>query len=192
MSGFVRPVPPMTQEEFFLWAEVQDARYEFDGMTPVAMTGGNLDHGTIMLNLQAALRERLRGGPCRSDGPDAGVETIGRAVRYPDAVVTCSRTPGTDRLVPSPVIVFEVLGPSSGRTDRLVKLNEYRAVPSIRRYVILEHAAIGATVLARPPGIEDWTATAVTAGGTLALPEVGTEIPIDLLYEGTDVAAETT
>ncbi len=191
MSAFVRPAPPMTQEDFFSWAEAQDARYEFDGTAPVAMTGGNLGHSRIMLNLQAALRDRLRGGPCEPHGPDAGVETIGRAVRYPDAVVSCTRAADADRLVPAPVIVFEVLSPSSGRIDRLVKLDEYRAVPTIRRYVILEHAAIGATVLARPPGVEDWTATAVTAGGTLALPEVGTEIPIDLLYEGTDLAAET-
>ena len=56
---------PWTPERFFAWAEAQDARYEFDGSQPVAMTGGNAGHALITQNVQAALRSRLRGGPCR-------------------------------------------------------------------------------------------------------------------------------
>ncbi len=85
------------------------------------------------------------------------------------------------------MVVFEVLSPTSGRTDRIVKLREYRAVPSIRRYVILEHAGIGLTVLARADAGADWTATALTAGDTLALPELGIEIPVVAFYEGVDL-----
>lgn len=55
------------------------------------MTGGTAGHSIITQNLHAALRARLRGSPCRSLGPDAGVETVGTAVRYPDALVTCAK-----------------------------------------------------------------------------------------------------
>ena len=75
----------MSREEFFAWAELQDARYEFDGFEPVAMVGGSLNHSQICQNLYAALRSRLRGTGCRLYGPDAGVATSGNAVRYPDA-----------------------------------------------------------------------------------------------------------
>ena len=180
--------PRMTRDAFLTWAEVQRERYEFDGFAPVAMTGGTLGHSRICQNLWFALRTRLRGTGCEPLGPDAGVATIGDAVRYPDALVTCTRAPGSDRLVPGAVVVFEVLSPSSGRTDRIEKLLEYRAVPSIRRYVILEHASIGLTVHARAQGETAWTTTALTEGDVLSMPEIGIEIPVVAFYEGTDLS----
>src|SRR5689334_16267230 len=121
----------MSREEFFSWAEAQDGRYEFDGFQPVAMVGGTVNHSRITLNIHFALHSRLRGSGCEPLGPNAGLGTIGDAVRYPNALVTCTRTPGDLRLVPGVVVVFEVLSPSSGRTDRIEKLLEYRTVPSI-------------------------------------------------------------
>ena len=179
-------IPAMTREAFFDWAEAQDGPYEFDGFQPVAMTGGSLNHDQMTANLSEALRTRLRGGPCRPFGPNAGVATIGDAVRYPDALVTCGEIDGTARLVPGVIIVFEVLSPTSGRTDRIDKLREYRAVPSIRRYIILEHTSAALTVFARQD-TGDWIATALTSDDTLDLPEIGITIPVTDLYEGVDL-----
>ena len=178
----------MTRAQFFAWAQAQDGRYEFDGFQPVAMTGGTVRHGTMTNNIHRALYARLRGSGCRAMGPDAGVATIGDAVRYPDALVTCTRTPGTSYTVEGVVVVFEVLSPTSGRTDRIVKLREYRAVPSIRRYVIVEYAGIGLTVFARSGADADWTATALAAGETLALPELGIEIPLAEFHEDVELS----
>jgi Uma2 family endonuclease len=178
--------PQMTREEFLDWAEVRETRYEFDGVAPVAMTGGTVNHNRICLNLHRALYSRLRGGPCEPLGPDAGVATIGEAVRYPDALVTCTKTPGDARLVPGVVVVFEVLSPTSGRTDRIDKLREYAAVSSILRYVIVEHSGIGLTVLERTVGTGAWVATALAAEDLLQMPEIGVEIPVGELYEGVE------
>lgn len=135
-----------------------------------------------------ALHARLHGTTCRLLGPDAGLATIGDAVRHPDALVTCAKVPGDAYVVPGVVAVFEVLSPTSGRIDRIVKLREYRAVPSIRRYVILEHASIGLIVLKRASAGEDWTATALTAEDTLQMPELGAEIPVAEFYEGIELS----
>ncbi len=186
MSNALRR-PSMSREEFFAWAELQDARYEFDGFDPVAMTGGSLNHSTMGGNLYFALRSRLRGSLCWPYGPDAGLATIGDAVRYPDAMVTCTKAPGQSHVVAGPVVVFEVLSPGSGRVDRIVKLREYRAVVSIRRYVIIEYNSVGLTTFARADGQADWTATALTADDTLAMPEIGVEIPILEFYENVDL-----
>ncbi|HVC60318.1 MAG TPA: Uma2 family endonuclease [Acetobacteraceae bacterium] len=177
----------MTREEFLNWAEAQDVRYEFDGFQPVAMTGGTRDSTQISQNIYSALRTRLNGTGCGPLGPDAGVATIGDAVRYPDALVTCTRGPGTDRIVPGVVVIFEVLSPTSGRTDRIDKLREYQAVASIRRYVILEHTSVGLAVYARAMGDDNWIATALTEGDALRMPEIGIEIPVAEFYEGTDL-----
>ncbi len=179
-------VPAMTRDQFFDWADAQDARYEFDGFEPVAMTGGNLNHNDIALNLYHALRTRLRGTGCRPRGLDAGVATVGDTVRYPDGVVTCSPAHGISRLVPDPIVVFEVISPTSGHVDRIVKVREYSAVDSIRRYVIVESASIGLTVHERQGAGQKWTVTTMMADELLLLPEIGIEVPLAEIYEGVD------
>jgi Uma2 family endonuclease len=180
-------VPAMTRDRFFDWAEAQDARYEFDGFEPVAMTAENLSHNRIALNIHRALHARLRGTGCRPWGLDAGVATIGDTVRYPDAVVTCSPTQGGSRLVPSPVVIFEVISATSIHVDRIVKVREYGAVESIRRYVIVESASVGQTVHERQEAGQKWTVTTVTADDLLSLPEIGVEVPVAELHDGVDL-----
>ena len=177
----------MTRDEFFAWAQAQDSRYEFDGFQPVAMGGGTANHSLMIGNINFALRSRLKGSGCTPLGADAGVATVGDAVRYPDGLVTCSKFPGTALVIPGVVLVFEVLSPTSGRADRIDKLREYRAVPSIRRYVILEYASVGLAVFERAAAASGWTATALTEGDILRMPEIGIEIPVVELYEGVDL-----
>jgi Uma2 family endonuclease len=153
------------------------------------MTGGTRDHARIALNVAFALKSRLRGSPCEALAQDAGVATIGDAVRYPDVLVTCSGGRGSDRLIPGVVAVFEVLGPTSGRTDRIDKLREYQAVPSIRRYVILEYRSPAITVFHRDAGTQAWTADALVAEDRLHLPEIGLCIPVAEFFEGVDFGA---
>ena len=179
--------PRMTRDAFFDWAQAQDARYEFDGFQPVAMTGGSRNHNQISHNIHFALRTRLKGSHCRPLGMDAGVATVDDTVRYPDALVTCTAGQGADYIIPGVLVVFEVLSPTSGRTDRIVKLREYQAVPTIRRYVIVEHTFAGLTVFERADGQSDWTATALTAEDTLRMPEIGIECPVAELYEDVDL-----
>ena len=179
-------VPTMTRDQFFDWAEAQGGRYEFDGFQPVAMTGGNLNHNRIAFNIHRTLHGRLRGSGCEPLGLDAGVATIGDTVRYPDAVVTCSPAQGGSRLVPNPVVVFEVISPTSGHVDRIVKVREYAAVDSIRRYVIVESASVGLTVHERQAAGQKWTVTTVMADDLLPLSEIGVEIPVAEIYEDVD------
>jgi len=181
---------PWTQEQFFAWDGHQDGRHEFDGFRPVAMTGGTVNHAIITQNVAAALRGRLRGSGCGAFGPDVGIETIGSAVRYPDALVTCAKVDGTALTVPGAVVVFEVLSPTSGRTDRIVKVREYAAVASVRRYVILESTSAGLQVFERATADEPWKALALTGDDTLHMPELGIEIPVAEFYEDVDFGGD--
>ncbi len=181
--------PLMTQEQFLDWAERQEAPYEFDGYQPVDMTGGNRNHAQLCGNLAYALRKRLE-GTTAFVLPEAGIATIGSAVRYPDVLITFTNGPGTARLMPDPVVVFEVVSPTSGRIDHAVKLREYRAIPSIRRYVIVDNTGPDITVHARIAGEMDWTANAVTAGEMLTIPEVGINVPVDEIFR--DIVFEET
>jgi Uma2 family endonuclease len=174
----------MTREDFLAWAEGQEGRYEFDGTQPVAMTGGTNNHGTITSNLHGQLYVRLRGKRCRPmTAEGGGVATVGEKVRFPDATVTCSPIPGAERLIPDPVVVFEVLSATSEQTDQTIKKLEYQAVPSIRRYILIDQTKVALTVHWRNDG-GAWQTAPLAAGGVLELPEIGISIPINDLYEG--------
>ena len=176
---------PWTQEEFFAWADPREGRYEFDGFRPVAMTGGTIGHSDIAGNLITALRTRMRGSRCRAFA-EAGIETVNNAIRYPDVLITCSKTEREDRLIPGVVAAFEIISPTSARVDRIVKVQEYLAVPTIRRYVIVESAFIGLTVMERSEGAERWQTTTLRQEDTLHMPDLGIEIPVGEIYEDMD------
>ena len=174
-------------DEFLAWEREQELRYEFDGVQPVAMTGGTVEHSEIATNLVEALRRRLGGMPCRAFRGDLKIVVAGR-VRYPDATVTCSPVPrGTD-VVPEPVVVFEVLSTSTAGTDRIEKNEEYRLTPSIQRYVMLEQTCQAATVFARDGG--DWAGHVRKGDVVLAMPEIGVELPLSEVYAGITFASD--
>ena len=179
--------PTMTRDAFLDWAVVQEVRYEFDGFGPVAMGGVTRSHAQICRNILLRLSSRLRGTGCEALGPDVGIATADDAVRFPDALVTCTAGPGTARLIPGVVVVFEVISPSSGRTDRIVKLAEYRTVPSLRHYVIVESATAAATQFSRANGEAGWLATPLTAEGMLDFPEIAVDLPVAALFDGVDL-----
>ena len=137
---------PMTLAEFLAWEERQPLRYEFDGIGPVAMTGGTAGHADIQRNLAFSLTARLRGKPCRFYGSDLKFQVAEGHIRYPDGMVVCSPVDRTATVIHDPVIVFEVLSPSTGRRDRIVKAREYQVTPSVQRYVMLEQDGVSATI----------------------------------------------
>lgn len=177
--------PRMTREQFLDWVERQEAPFEFDGFEAVPMTGGNRNHSRLCSNLVYAPRRRLEGSDCEVL-PEAGVATEGDAVRYPDVLITRTKGPATDRLMPGVAVVFEVVSPTSGRIDRNIKPREYRTVPSILRYAILDNLGPNVTVYWRSGAGKDWTADPLKAGDVLQIPEVGIEVPVDELYRGVE------
>lgn len=178
----------MTLPEFLAWEERQELRYEFDGFQPVAMTDGTLRHDRITFGLRRALDCALHGTPCRPAGPNMKILTAAGTARYPDGLITCVPIAPRATVVENPVVVFEVVSEGTSRTDRILKLREYQAVPSIRRYVILEQDAVAATVLERRG--TDWIVQALTETDRLAMPEAGIEMPLAEIYEGIEIGAE--
>jgi Uma2 family endonuclease len=99
-------------------------------------------------------------------------------IRYPDAFVFCSPAPGHVTVIEDPVVVFEVLSPSTSRIDRIDKLSEYRATKSIQRYVILEPDSVAATARTG----KDWIVRPLIVGDSLEMPEIEIVIPLSDIY----------
>jgi Uma2 family endonuclease len=168
---------PLTLDEFLAWEREQPARHEFDGVQPVAMTGGSRGHSRVGTRLVIALGSRLQ-PPCEAFGPDLKVLTTGR-IRYPDASVVCAASDDASDLI-EPTVVCEVLSPTTTLTDRRVKALEYAAVPCIRIYVLLEHDRPEVTVMRRSAGWEPETLRGTEA--TLELPEINVSVPLRVIY----------
>lgn len=170
----------MTLAEFLVWEEQQDMRYEFDGFVPVAMTGGTVAHDQITFDQGAALAVRLTGKPCRPFGPNVKIVADGRA-RYPDGGIVCRPVAANATTIEDPVIVFEVLSEGSSQTDLIEKNREYRATPSIQRYVILQQTRDAAIVFSRRP--DGWLSEIVSGDdAVIDLPEAGIAVPLREIY----------
>jgi Uma2 family endonuclease len=85
-------------------------------------------------------------------------------------------------------VVFEILSDSTAREDVFVKNAEYRATPSIQRYIILEQTQPAAVVFARKG--DDWISEVVTDEGLLHMPEIGIEVPLAELCADIDLSVQ--
>ena len=169
-----------TTETFLAWEDRQEFKYEFDGERVIPMTGGSIAHQRIVFNLCAALM-RLLDGTAFMVLQEMRLR-IGREIRYPDVVVCTGPLDQTTRTLTDAVALFEVLSDDTATTDRVDKLAEYTAIPSLRSYVLLEQTARAATLFQREPG-GPWVASPHT-DGVVVIAGLGTAVPLADLYRG--------
>lgn len=173
--------PAWTVDGFLAWEAAQPDRWEFDGFAPVAMTGGTYAHEVVQGNAIRAFNNRLAGTPCRAVGANFKVQTAS-GIRYPDVVVICTPMAPNALVCRDPAVIVEVASPSTATDDRTTKLAEYRALPSLQHYILLEQDRVFATVIALAG--TTWTHTLLGLGGMLELPGIGVTVPVAELYEG--------
>ncbi len=176
----------MSLDEFLAWEREQPERYEFDGLVVRMMTGGSLDHSTIASKLWSVLDAKLRGPGCRPFRGDAKI-IANQGVRYPDLSVTCSPIAGDDDIVPAPVVVIEIISPSTAREDHGRKKFDYFATPSIRQYAIVEQDERWVDLYTRTDA--GWIDEIVTGDAVLNLSSIGVEVALDAIYEDTELDA---
>jgi len=166
----------MTVDEYLAWAEEQAERYELRDGAVFAMSPEGAGHAEKKAAVHAALLAgiRARGLACYAL-PDGMTVRIDDMTAYePDALVYCgTKLPPSAVEVQNPVIVVEVLSPSTRHVDLSAKLADYFRLPSIAHYLIVDperpriihHArAAGDTILTRivnegsikldPPGLD--------------------------------------
>jgi Uma2 family endonuclease len=191
MTVAARRIDPdvWTKDQFLAWANTQagDRSYEFDGVRPVAMAPATLGHNEIARNIRETIRSRLpleQG--CKAYGPKQPIETVGGALREPDAFIACSAPSRTSVTIAAPIVVFEVLSPGkeNRRRDEEEKVEEYESVPTILRYVIVESESRAVRVFWREPGERAWRRDPVDEAGPLSLPEFGITLGFHDIYEG--------
>jgi Uma2 family endonuclease len=137
--------------------------YEWNGSGPSAMAGGDKRHNLVALNVYTSLRTQLRDGPCAIFVADVKLATADdSAYFYPDVMATCSEADkASPLLVKEPLLVVEVLSPSTEIFDRRAKFATYQRVASLASYVLVSPEQWMIEVFTRDGG---WARTPQTAG----------------------------
>ena len=183
----------MTVDEFLDWHEQQDERYELIDGVPVPkykslapdgrmMAGAGRAHNRIFSNVFLMLGNHLRGKPFVPYGSDAAVRTVVDKIRYPDIVIDCSNSSETDRIFSEPVVVVEILSPTTRKTDLTSKLAEYRAIETMRHILIIDPETF--EVQRHDCGDLDGFAGFRDLGETVDLPELSAELPLRDIFAG--------
>jgi Uma2 family endonuclease len=138
----------MDKPSFLAWLAGQEGRYELVEGHVVMMARPARAHARILLNLAITLRSQL--DPrlwevIAEFGLDAGPETL----RYPDIVVDRAGGANGDYTATAPVVLIEVLSPSSVVIDLRDKAAEYLQLPSLNAYLVFSQDAPKAWVWTR-------------------------------------------
>jgi Uma2 family endonuclease len=137
----VLPRPRLRADEFLAWAAAQPERYELVAGEVVAMSPERLGHARVKLAVCNALAAGIKaaGLSCEAMIDGVAVEIDESTVYEPDALVRCGPPLPDDALrITDPVVVVEVLSPSSRARDTGAKLEDYFRLPSLRHYLILK------------------------------------------------------
>ena len=142
MSEALQIEPPVTIEAFdaFLADQPESARWELVAGRIVAMSNPNERHERITSSLGARLTLAMDAIGCHTDQAGMGVQRsegrTGEDRPRPDVVVRCGAV--SDRnFVTDPIIVAEVLSPSTMDYDRGEKLVFYKQLPTLRHIVLI-------------------------------------------------------
>lgn len=175
----------MTLNEFLHWDDGTDTRYELIGGFPVAMAPPAHAHGVVTARIVARLEEALRRRrPCRTV-VEAGILHPDRADTFfvADIAVTCAPYEAGDQSVKEPLLLIEVLSPSTERHDRRVKLPAYQRIGPLQEIVLIDSDMHFAELYRRQGDF--WTVQPIQGtGAILLLASISIEIPMVELYEG--------
>lgn len=180
----------MSMTDFLEWVQTQEQRYEYIDGEPVALAGGTIDHGNIKHALEQLLGNALSNGPCRVSSSDTAVKIKAQRVRYPDVAVDCHEHAGHDLTTDTPILLAEVLSPSTQEEDRSVKLAEYQQLPHLRAYLLIETAYQSVGLWSREVGSPLWKYQTHGPADTVTLECLEVSFPVAALYERTDVPAK--
>ena len=131
----------LTPEEYLTWERKSDTKHEYLGAEIIAMSGASRAHSLIVTNISGELYIQLKGGTCEVHTNDMRVRTHPEtSYFYPDVVVVCGEPHFEDNVFDTllnPVVLVEVLSPSTERYDRGEKFDYYQQLTSLREYVLV-------------------------------------------------------
>lgn len=186
------PVTRLTAEEYLRIERAAEFKSEFIDGEMFLMAGASMNHCILQRNLAFELHAALRGSGCQYFGSDLRVRVTSRMYAYPDISIVCGDPQLADSnldILVNPSVIIEITSPSTEGFDRGVKWSRYRTIVSLREYILLsQHTA----------RVEQYTRQDSSTWlfrenheGDLRLESIGVAIPLERIYEGVELRAES-
>lgn len=170
--------------------EVSPVRHEYLYGEVWAMAGTSDTHNIITGNIFAHLWSHLRDSKCRPFVENMKVRVDPEVFYYPDILVSCEEPPESAYFRNSPVLIIEVISPSTEHTDRREKLTAYQKMPSVHEVVLVDQQKIAVEVHRRQADGRWITYYFDRTDTEFTLESVGLTLELDEVYRRVNFEAE--
>jgi Uma2 family endonuclease len=183
-------VSKLTEEQYLALERDAEFKSEFLDGVMYALSGGSLAHSALQRNIISRLHAALGGGECQVFTADLRVRVSARMYAYPDMSVVCGKPLLADErkdVLLNPVVIFEVLSPSTEPYDRGIKFQLYRTIESLREYILVDQNKVRVEQYIRQDATT-WTLRDHPGLETeLKMDSIGISLPLGRIYEGVDL-----
>lgn len=189
-------VGPMTYEQYAEFDRAAERKHQLIEGVAVQMPGGSPEHNLIIVAVSRALGDAVDEAKSASlvFASDQSIYISSKRVYYPDAVVTGipPQFDERDRLR-NPVVIVEVLSPSTQAFDRDKKFKAYQTLPSFRHYLLIEQTHVSVTHYAKSDN-GDWIVAGIYNDRadevTLTLDDVTVSVTVADMYRRVEFEPE--
>jgi Uma2 family endonuclease len=177
----------LTPEEYLEIERRAERKSEYFHGEMFAMAGASYAHVVIVGNLSHELKLRLKAGPCGVYSSDLRLRVAPNGLyTYPDVMVIRGGPQFADDrkdTVVNPVLIVEVLSESTEAYDRGKRFEQYRALPSLREYLLVAQDAPRIEQYTRQPD-DRWLLSETSGGDTsIQLASVDCVLPLAGIYD---------
>jgi Uma2 family endonuclease len=187
--------PRYTPDEYLELERHADYKSEYIAGEIFAMAGASFTHNRITLNIGGELRALLRGSSCSPVTSDMRVQVSATGPYfYPDALIICGDPifrDGREDTVFNPVVLIEVLSPSTEAYDRGEKFAYYRRIESVQEYILVSQTRPRLERFTRQGDLwilEEFNGTSAS----VALASADCSLPLAEVYDGITFPDEVT
>ncbi len=181
-----------TEAEYFEIERTSFGRWEYVNGKIRQMSGGTTDHGDISSNLVRVLGNALVPRGCHVYGSDVKIHTGDGINIFPDISVICEPNHyylGKKDVVLNPILIVEVLSPSTESYDRNEKFGHYRSIETLTDYLLVEQDQ--AQVMLYTRRTDYWEMRVITGlNGSIFLPSVDVTLALADVYALIEFDAE--
>lgn len=149
--GLAKLKTKISVEDYLAGEKISPIKHEYVCGEVYAMAGTSDRHNLIAGSLYAALLTHLRNSSCDPFFGDIKVRVAPDVYYYPDVLVSCEQTPENPYFRNEPILIVEVISPSTKEIDRREKLLFYQKMPSVQEYAVVEQEKMHVEVHRRQP-----------------------------------------
>ena len=182
----------LTPEEYLAFERKAATKHEYLNGQIITMSGASFAHNFITVNIVTYLNVQLMEGECRVAASDMRVKvTQLDSYFYPDVVVVCGEPRAEDDTFDTllnPVVIAEVLSPSTEGYDRGEKFEHYQQIASLTDYILISQDEVCVEHYCRQGS--GWLQTEFRElEDVLSLPSIDCELRLQDVYRRVEVAS---